>query len=708
MGVNLLERNMKNDSLAKLFSPGSLAVIGASRREGSLGKMFLDAVTGMNFTGRIYPVNPKADKINNIKCYHDINSLPEVPDVAVILVGKDLVLPTVDMLAEKKVKNIVVISAGFRETGSDGQKRESALVEKVHSHGMRMIGPNSMGFFNTNPAVALNATFSPTLPVPGHVAFISQSGALGVAVLELSRQPGLGFSVFVSTGNKADVDDVDALQFAARDENTKVISLYMESVDRPQDFRREVAAIVPHKPVLVLKAGTTESGSRAASSHTGALASSDLITDAFLRQCGVIRCQTLQELLYSSLAFSLLPLPHGNRVAVVTNAGGPGILATDALENSGLTMPVFSELSLKKLRSILPEEAAINNPVDMIASATHETYRDVCTVVEQDTQTDAILVIIVKPPVNTTPRQILTELNPLIKRSGKPFLFVVMADQDDNFGSEAFAAAGVPVFPFPELAARALGNLARYKKIRDLDTEALPVKPARKTSLSGEPKHQVPFEQIAWLLGKYDIPMADFLITDNREEGFSFLKKYQKIAVKIANEDVIHKSDLGLVYLNITTPAELTAAFSDITEKVSKNPSQKIRVKYLLQQMIPGGLELILGSSIDPLFGPLLMFGIGGVNVEIYRDIVFKLLPLGKSDAGSMIDELKSNRIFDGFRGMPAINKSALAALIRNMARLITEHPQITEMDMNPLIWPSGYDHPVVVDCRMTVSEPIK
>ena len=696
---------MDTNSLKNIFAPKSIAVIGASRREGSLGKMFLDAVTAMNFTGQIYPVNPNATEINNIKCYHDIDRLPEVPDMAVILVGKELVLPTIDQLALKKVENVVVISAGFRETGPEGKKREDELLEKLHAYGMRMIGPNSMGLFNTDPAISLNATFSPTPPIPGHVAFISQSGALGVAVLELSKQLGLGFSLFVSMGNKPDLGDVDVLRYACDDANSSVITLYMESIDKTNEFRREVGRIMHKKPILVLKAGSTASGSRAASSHTGALAASDLLTNAFLEQCGVIHCKSLQELLYSALAFSTQPVPKGNRVAVITNAGGPGILASDALENAGLNMPDFSPDSLQKLRTILPDEAAVRNPVDMIASATHDTYRDVCTIVEQDQDVDAMLVIIVKPPVNTTPRAIISELTPLIKQSDKPFYFVVMAESDYDAGLEVFAQSGVPVFPFPETAAMTIGNMVRYKKIRDSFRPVTEL-PEWQLSAGGEKNiRQATFEEMAQILSESKIPLAPFKITDNIDEAMAFLEREKKIVIKIANEEVIHKSDLGLVRLNISTRDQLSAAFSDIAIAAEGSLGKGHPAKYLVQKMIPPGIEMILGSNIDKQFGPVIMFGFGGIQVELYRDIVFKVLPLTDADALSMITDLKAAKIFDGFRGSPAIDKSRLADLIKYFAKMIADNPQIIEMDINPLIWPADYDQPVVVDCRMTVTE---
>ncbi len=350
-------------SLNTLFAPKSVAVVGASRRDGTLGKMFIDALVGMKYTGIIYPINPKADEINGIQCFPNIESVPETPDLAIILLPKEMVFQAVEAIAKKKIKNIVVISAGFKEVGEEGKEREDALVDLIRKNGIRMVGPNSMGIFNTHPDLSLNATFSTNPPIPGHVGFISQSGALGVAVIELSERIGLGFSSFVSTGNKADIGDVEGLQFLSDDNNTKVVILYQESIDNPTALRKVCIEIIPRKPVLTLKAGRTASGLKAASSHTGALASDDKIADAFLQQCGIIRCDTLQELLDSALAFTSQPLPAGNKVAIVTNAGGPGILVSDTLEKNGLVLATLSDKTLSELAKILPPEAGLTNPV---------------------------------------------------------------------------------------------------------------------------------------------------------------------------------------------------------------------------------------------------------------------------------------------------------------------------------------------------------
>jgi acetyltransferase len=692
-------------ALISIFAPKSIAVIGASRREGSLGKMFLDAVVGMDYKGSIYPINPKAERINNIRCYTDISSVPDIPDLAIILLPKEMVLGAVQAVAQKKVRNIIIISAGFKEVGAEGRERENTLVAYIKNNNMRMIGPNSMGLFNTEPSISLNATFSPTPPIPGHVGFISQSGALGVAVLELSQNLGLGFSCFVSTGNKADINDADCLRFLAGDNNTNTIILYQESIENPAAFREICMKIVPHKPILTLKAGRTESGLKAASSHTGVLASDDIITDTFLKQCGIIRCETLQELLDTALALISQPMPSGNKVAIVTNAGGPGILASDALENHGLELALLSEDTILQLRQHLPPEAGLYNPVDMIASATHETYRNVCSIVDKDKNVDSIFLIIVKPPVNTTPKEIIEEIKQVVENSKKPFFCTLMAQENPEAGLEVFRALNLPVFSFPESSARALGNMIKYMKIKDRFKKSKPgLANISKTSNKMGDKKQATFREIMELLSKYGLNSCDYIITSQEEEIVKFQKQMGPIVLKIANEEIIHKSDAGLVKLNLSSSAEVKHAFNEISTKAGPLISFGKNPILLAQKMVRSNIELVLGAKRDPVFGATIMFGIGGIFVELYKDVVFRILPVDEIEIHQMLEELKGKKILEGFRHYPAIDFKVLTETILNFSTMIDENPEIVEMDLNPLLWSVDKNDLIVVDSRCTLT----
>ena len=689
--------------LEKMFAPKSVAVIGASRRTGSLGKMFLDAIVRYEYQGRIFPVNPNADKINGLECYPDVASLPQIPDLAVILLPREHVAGTIEALGTAGIKNVVVISAGFRETGEAGRIAEENLLKLARRFGMRMIGPNSMGLFNTRTGLSLNATFSPTPPIPGHVAFISQSGALGVAVLELALKINLGFSLFVSTGNKADIGDFDVLAYAARDDNTRVITLYQESIDNTAAFRGVARATVPAKPILVLKAGRTDSGLRAASSHTGALASSDLLTDAFFTQCGVLRCGTLQELLYTAYAFSLQPLPEGNRVAVITNAGGPGILASDALEQAGLVLGNIMPETLTGIKQLLPPEAGLNNPIDMIASATHETYHDVYKLLERDPNVNILLIIIVKPPVNTTPGRIIRTMAPDISASPKPVYFVVMADPEGETDIDIFKNQGIPVIPYPELAAQVIGNQYTYTMLKRTIVAA---EPEMTVPFHGREQHrQADFLTIVDRLREYKIPMAPYELIRTPEAGLDFLSIHRSVVLKAADPVFIHKSDQGLVQLNISTGEQLREAFDELKDKCRLISGKSRIPSILIQAMVTDGLELVLGAKYDPVFGATIMFGIGGIFVELYRDVVFRVLPIDLADAREMISSLKAGAVLDGFRNYPAVDKTVLTETILNFSHLIRKYPDIVEMDLNPVIWSFDQNKPLVVDARMTIAE---
>jgi len=568
-----------------------------------------------------------------------------------------------------------------------------------------MVGPNSMGLFNTKSGLSYNGTFSPTPPLPGHVGFVSQSGALGVAVLELSANRGLGFSVFVSTGNKADISDLEILEYLTTDENTKVAILYQESIDNAAKFREVCTRFVEKKPLLVLKAGRTQSGLKAASSHTGALASDDIVADTFLKQCGAIRCDTLDEMLDTALAFENQPMPIGNRIAVITNAGGPGILASDALEKNGLELAELSKKSIDSLTDILPAEAAKTNPVDMIASATHDTYKNVCKILVDDPGVDALFVIIVKPPVDTTPAKIIENMGEIIKSTIKPVYVTLMAKGDEEAGLEKFRELHVPVYNFPESAAAAIGNVFKYNQIKDrikpfkLEEKYIAEKP------NAVNQKQASAEEIISFFKKYELPLCDLRVTGNLNEGQEFLKTAKNVAIKVANPEIIHKSDSGLVQLNIDNEQKMRTVFPELIDKIKNELPVNIEPKVLVQEMVKGDIELVIGARRDEQFGPVLMFGLGGILVELFKDVAFRVLPIDIEEAKNMIQEIKRYKLLKGFRNIAPINIDNLAKILVRTGDMLMENPRILEMDMNPLIWQEGEDYPQIVDFRMTIIE---
>jgi acetyltransferase len=697
--------------LKSFFEPSGIAIIGASRTPGSLGKLFFDNVVQFGFKGQIYPVNPKADEIDGIRCYPDIQSLPDGIDLAVILVRKDLAPDAMEACGQKGIKSVIVVTAGFKEVGAEGAEREEKLLQIARKYGIRFIGPNCMGIFNTHPNVNLNASFTPTEPLPGHVAFISQSGALGVAVLELAKQMNLGFSVFVSAGNKADLKDTDFIRYAATDENTKVITLYQESVDEPEIFRKEVAAISPKKPIIILKAGRTSAGQKAASSHTGALASSDKATQALFDQIGVIRVDNVRELFEASLAFSTQPIPSGNRVAILTNAGGPGILATDAVDTYGLKMAELSETTRQKLRAFLPEEASVHNPIDMIASATHDTYRESAKLILQDEQVDALMIIIVRPPTSTTPLKIIQEIHSIIPPDNqKPIFFIVMAEHDEESGVKVALELGYPVFNYPESGAFALKKMLEFSSIRQRDgfhiesfeTDDEKVSAIIQNAQSQNREHLTD-QEVRDILNAYGFPQPAYIVTKSPDEAVEFQKKLNRpVVLKIESPAIIHKSDIGGVRIDLHEENQIRTAFREILENAGKHASEEEIEGILVQEMIKGR-EVALGMADDPHYGPLLMFGLGGIFVEIFKDVVFRIAPITRRDAKIMITSIKGYPILAGARGKAAVDFDFLEELLLRTSQLIVRHPEIKEMDLNPVILNPDRKDCAAVDARIRI-----
>jgi len=691
--------------LQNILNPNSVAVIGASRKEGSLGKTFLEAILKMDYKGDIFPVNPKANEISGLKCYEDINSLPLKPSLAVILLPWHFVKDSLKELAEFGIKDVIVVSAGFKEIGEEGIKREEELKKMIKDYGLNLLGPNCMGVFNTDPNVLFNGNFSPTLPNPGHVAFISQSGALGVGIMELMADSDLGFSVFVSAGNKADISENDILEYLADDPNTTIITLYLESIDNPKEFRKIASKITPIKPIIVLKAGRTVSGYKAASSHTGALANPEFVMDGFFRQCGVLRVDILEELFNAARAFSYQPLPAGNNVAVITNAGGPGIIASDYIEKNGLSLAKFHKNTISKLRKILPSEAAFDNPVDMIASATEETYKQVAEIIAGDDAVDSVLLIIVKPPVHTTPRNIIEALQELMHNCSKTIIPVLMAKKDSAAGIEIFKNMRLPLFPFPEEAVQSLATMWKYQQYqqRFRKSEAVVVKPKMENEQLSY-KGQVPFEELNGLLQQYDIATAPYIVSGKEEDIIGFQKKQgSEIVLKIANEQIIHKTEAGLVILDLNNAEEIKKSMRIMSDEAALLLPPKIAPVFLAQRQIKKGIELVLGGKRDPLFGPIVMVGIGGIFIEVIKDVSFRIAPVNAYEAKEMLNELQSQVLLNGFRGNLPVDRDSFAYTIQQFSLLLAEHEEITEIDLNPLIWIEEGNFAMAVDMRATI-----
>jgi acetate---CoA ligase (ADP-forming) len=699
--------------LDALLRPRSIAVIGASRRPNTIGYQILHNLLRHGFTGAVYPVNPVSESVHSIRAYASIEEVPEVVDLAVIVVPKQHVVEVARACGERGVKGLVVISAGFREIGGSGAERERELMEVVHRYGMRLVGPNCMGVLNSSPDVSMNATFAPTMPPSGRVSFMSQSGAMGVTILDYAKEYGIGVSQFVSVGNKPDVSGNDLIEYWADDDRTGVILMYVENFGNPQHFTMLAREITRKKPIIVVKSGRSSAGARAASSHTGALAGGDVAIDALFTQSGVIRVDTVEELFDLAMAFSHQPIPRGNRVAIVTNAGGPGIIIADACEANGLDVVELSAPTRARLAEHFPEEASLSNPVDMIASANPQSYRVAIEAVLADPQIDAVIATFV-PPLGVRQEDVAEAIVSVVKRqSEKPVLAVLMGREGLPQGLAELQRAGIPGYRFPESAARALGAMYQYRQWLDrpagelicaeVDAErvATIIEQAR-----AEQRRKLTETESMEVLSAYGIPVAPFAMATSEDEAAGAAEAMgYPVVLKVVSEKVVHKSDVGGVRVGIESEQELRAAFAEMLSCVPQRAgiSAAEIEGFLVQKMVSGGKETIVGLTADPGFGRLLMFGLGGIYVEALRDVVFRMHPVTDLDAREMVDSIRGARLLEGIRGEPAADKQALADVILRISQLASDHPAIAELDINP--WLAFESGGVAVDGRVAITE---
>jgi acetyl coenzyme A synthetase (ADP forming)-like protein len=702
-------------SVDSFLHPRTLAVIGASRTRGSIGAAIFRNLLEMGFSGPVFPVNPKADVVQSVKAYPTVLDVPGPVDLAVIVVPADGVVDVAEQCAEKGVRSLLIISAGFAEAGPDGEKRQAALMEVVRRSGMRVIGPNCMGLMNLNEEVRLNATFSPVTPNQGRLAFSSQSGALGIAVMQRALDLGLGLSSFVSVGNKADISGNDLLQYWESDEDTDVILLYLESFGNPRKFSRIARRISKEKPIVAVKSGRTASGARAAASHTGSLAAGDVAVTALFRQAGVIRTDTLEELFDVAALLAHQPLPKGDRVGILTNGGGLGILCADACEAAGLQVPTLSESSIEALRHFLPAEAGTGNPVDMIASATADQYSASLKVLAQDTGLDSIIVIFV-PPLVTRPEDVAAALMRTVGEfPEKTFLacFLGVHGVHDHLHTPEGA---IPSYTFPESAARALAHVAEHARWCERPEGEIPVFDdvdrggalSYAAGLLDEGERWLGPEEVEQILSFYGIRTArSRVVAGPSEVNVAAAEIGGPVAVKIHSERILHKSDVGGVKLNLATPSEAEDAARSIKKGLEQQGKLDLLDGFLVQEMISDpGTELFVGMTLDVFFGPLLACGAGGTLVELMRDVGVRITPLTDVDAAEMLRGLKIYALLEGYRGSPALDVHAAEELLLRLSTMVEDLPQLAELDLNPVIVferDKGY---AVADARIRVALP--
>ena len=694
------EQTSEARSVARLLAPTSIAVVGASRRSGTIGNGILRNLLAGDFQGPVHPVNPNATSVAGVQAFPSVVEVPGPVDLAIVCVPAAQVLAVVQDCVDAGVHGLVVISAGFAEVDAAHAHTEREVVELARRHGLRMIGPNCMGVVNTNPNVAMDATFAPFLPTAGRVGFASQSGGLGIALLARSAELGLGISTFVSLGNKADVSSNDLLQYWDDDPDTDVILLYLESFGNPRKFARLARRISRRKPIIAVKSGRTMAGARGTSSHTAALAAPDVAVDALFAQAGVIRVDTLEELFDTASVVLHQPLPRGRRVAIVTNGGGPGILAADACAAAGLEVDELSEATQVQMRTFASPDAGVRNPVDLVASATAETYARALDVLVKDPDVDAVLVIFV-PPLVTRSEDVAAAISAASARAGdKPFVACFLGrngtigvlDAGDQIASNAERGRRVPTFPFPEAAVAALGRAAAHNEWRARPVGAVPSYPDARPDVAcrvvTERLEQEPTGEwldpvtAARVLEAIGVPAArvvpaadaDAAVLAAEELGFP-------VALKTASPAIVHKTERGGVRLDLANPEAVRTAFHEMSAALGAEMGGVV-----VQRMVDPGVETIVGVTRDPSFGSLVLFGMGGVQAELLRDTTVRIVPLTDRDASEMVRSLRTSATLFGFRGAAEVDVRALEDVLLRIGLLADHVPEIAELDCNPVV----------------------
>lgn len=706
--------------LDAIFSPQSVAVVGASTAPGKVGHdIFVNILKG-GYKGVLYPVNPAAESIACVRAYPSITDIPYPIDLAMIIVPPKIALKSVQEAIDKGVKGVVIVSAGFKEVGGEGLAIEQQIVELCREHHVRVVGPNCLGVINPLEDVRLNASFSARMPKAGNVSFISQSGALCTAVLDFAADRDFGFSKFISIGNKADVDEVDLLRYFQDDPDTEVIMIYVEELQRGQEFikvAKEITGGDRPKPILVIKSGRTSAGAQAAASHTGSLAGSEAVYDAIFTQSGIIRVQSIDELFDFAIAFAYKnesalgkmrrKVPHGKQVAIVTNAGGPGIVATDMTVVSGLELAKFSEDTIEALKSHLPATANVHNPVDIIGDAAQDRYESALNAVIRDEGVDGALVILT-PQSMTNAIGTAEAIVRIAKRSHKPILCCFMGIIDVSAGVKYLQENGVPVYPFPEHTAKAFGAIYKYSKwlnrqelaSYNFQHDTAAAREIIESNLAAG-NHYIGELEGTQLLKAYGFDVLPTVLAQSAEAAVQEADAMgYPVVMKIVSPQIIHKSDAGGVIINLADADAVKTAFDRIIDNAKAfNPEAQID-GILVQKMAPKGQEVILGANRYPKFGHLLMFGSGGVMVEVFKDVSFRLAPVTRNNARRMIRSIKGFTLLNGFRDRPKTDIPALEKLLVCLSDLVTDNPEIKELDINPLLVHPEGQGATVADCR--------
>lgn len=672
------------------FRPKSVAIIGASRDPGKVGYAVLDNLRKLEYSGKIYAVNPKTPEILGMKTVPSIGDIKGKIDLAVFVIPPNIILKQIEQFGDR-FDSAVVISAGFKEVNKEGAEMEKELKRFTDSKGITVLGPNCLGLINTH--AKLNASFSATVPIQGNISFFSQSGALCTAVLDWAEKEKIGFSKFISIGNKMDLNELDILEMLGNDPETKVILGYLEGVSDGRKFIELARKVSAKKPVIISKGGGTEAGRRAASSHTGTLAGSERAYDAAFTQAGVIRAMSVEELFDYAIAFSYQDIPEGNKVAVVTNAGGPGIICADAVERSDLKIAEFSKETVEGLKKVLPPAAALYNPVDVIGDARDDRYANALNVIIKDKSVDA-LIILLTPQAMSNVADIAKAIAKISKKTKKPVVTAFMGGHTVDPGIKILREKGIPNYAYPERAVKSVEAMIKYKELRDrrkkstgakFSVDKKRVKEILKKCRE-EGQTSVPESVARNVLLAYGFDMPESVLCTSSDEAVKAAQRIgYPVVMKVASYDISHKSDVGGVKVDVKDSDDVRKQFHEIVSKSKKAvPGADIQ-GVLVQKMITKGKEIILGMSRDPQFGPLVMFGLGGIYVEVLKDVSFRVAPFSREDAAEMIRETKMFPILRGVRGDKSTDLDGIVDALLRLGALVTDFPEIVELDINPV-----------------------
>ena len=696
--------------LDKIMKPKSVAVIGASTKEHTIGSDIMKRLQEYKFNGNIYPVNPKGGIIEGLQAYTSILEVPGEVDLAIIVVNAKFVLDTIDQCHQKGIKGLCIITAGFKETGKEGAEAEKQLLAKVREYGMRCVGPNCLGVVNTHPEIRLDGCFAESLPERGNIGFVSQSGALGGGILNILKDLNLGFAQFISIGNQADVNAETALEYWENEEDVEQILLYMESIQNPANFRKLASRISKKKPVLALKAGRSAAGASAASSHTGSLAGADKAANALLNQSGVIREYSLKDLFATAKVFANCPIPKGDRVAIITNSGGPGIMATDAICEHGMQIAQISEETKEKLRSFLPSAASVKNPIDMIASAPIEHYKQTLETVIADENVDMIITIYL-PFLGLKDIDVAKALMEIkAAHPEKPVIGVFMT-KSEFFAKLSEMDVNMPFFMYAEEAADGLNRLNQQRKWMERPEGKIPTfnvdyKKAQEIIAKSvnEGRDQLTTRESIDVLEAYGIRVCKSGFATTEEEAVTIANSIDyPVVMKMTSKTTSHKTDVGGVRVNIQSEAQLRAEYKDLIAKLEERGLLDGLEGVIIQEMVKGNREMVCGIATDPQYGPMMMFGLGGVFIEVMKDVTFRIAPLTDIDAKEMIKSVKAYKLLEGARGTKPAQMEQIEETLLRLSQLVNDFKFIDELDINPLLISEKTGEGIAVDGRIKV-----